>query len=385
MKILFFDPTSGPFSGAQKVTFNILKSLSINSEIIAFIRKPKTKFRLSLENACHVRTLPLESTLSKIFGQATFDSQNKFFKLIFLIKYFLIILYLNIFCLFQAIKSKPSYIYTYDPSGLVATSFLSGIFGYKVIWHLHGELRYPKFVQRILYHSCHSIIVPSNYIKENLLYSSKVKVIYNGFSFSEKKERLKKSKSTEILYMGTIVPHKGLHLLIESLHGINDLKINVNVLGEGLGANSTDYKIYIDNLISQLNSNINVNFHGWVDDIFNFLFLSDILVFPSIEEGSIFLGDKKIRIRSSEALPTVLIESLACGVPVIASNVAGVKEIVSKKNYGIIIKNSETKSLQRAIVHLIKNSKDFEFDPNEIKLKFAETEMEKKICNLFNS
>jgi glycosyltransferase involved in cell wall biosynthesis len=81
----------------------------------------------------------------------------------------------------------------------------------------------------------------------------------------------------------------------------------------------------------------NVYFAGTRKDIPDILSAADLLVLPS----------------DSEALPTVLIEAGAAGLPVIASTVGGVKEIVEDGRTGILIPPRDPAALASAIQRLL--------------------------------
>ncbi|NMR78060.1 glycosyltransferase, partial [Vibrio alginolyticus] len=117
----------------------------------------------------------------------------------------------------------------------------------------------------------------------------------------------------------------------------NEIPIKLNVVGDYLGSYSSDYREYIGNQVNNLPENIVVQFHGWVTDTSYYYNISDVFLFSSVLDGTMSLGNECIRLRSSEALPTVLIESLAYGVPAIATNAPGVSEIITDVTEGVII------------------------------------------------
>lgn len=79
----------------------------------------------------------------------------------------------------------------------------------------------------------------------------------------------------------------------------------------------------------------------------NCIFLGDIPPkrMPELMNAADFL----ILPSYSEGFGLVLIESLACGVPVIASNVGGCPEIIGQNEYGILIHPHDVKALSKAV------------------------------------
>jgi glycosyltransferase involved in cell wall biosynthesis len=74
-------------------------------------------------------------------------------------------------------------------------------------------------------------------------------------------------------------------------------------------------------------------------DIVNLLARSSIFVFPAIHDSS---GD-------SDNLPTVLIEAMASNLPVIATDIAGIPEIVQQNKNGILVQEKDAAQLANAI------------------------------------
>jgi len=70
---------------------------------------------------------------------------------------------------------------------------------------------------------------------------------------------------------------------------------------------------------------------------------TQIFVFPAIRERS---GD-------SDNLPTVIIEAMASGLPVVATRVAGIPEIVAENQNGLLVDEQSPDQLARALGRLI--------------------------------
>jgi glycosyltransferase involved in cell wall biosynthesis len=79
---------------------------------------------------------------------------------------------------------------------------------------------------------------------------------------------------------------------------------------------------------------------GFRDDVASVLAALDLLAFPSL---------------SGEGSPAVLKEAMACGVPVIASNISGVREVVRPEEEGILVPPGDPGALSGAILSLARN------------------------------
>jgi glycosyltransferase involved in cell wall biosynthesis len=85
----------------------------------------------------------------------------------------------------------------------------------------------------------------------------------------------------------------------------------------------------------------------------------DIFVFPSLWEG----------------MSLALLEAMACGLPVISTNVHGAVDLIRENKTGILVQKKDVKGLTEAIRYLICN-------PNEAKR--IGQEAQKLVCRYYN-
>ncbi len=83
----------------------------------------------------------------------------------------------------------------------------------------------------------------------------------------------------------------------------------------------------------------NIVFTGWRKDATEILYLFDILVLPSLNEG----------------MGKVLVEGMALGKPIVASSVGGIIDLVKNGENGILVPPRDSEALGNAILQLIKN------------------------------
>jgi glycosyltransferase involved in cell wall biosynthesis len=158
-------------------------------------------------------------------------------------------------------------------------------------------------------------------IEEYNIDSNKIKVIYNGVNekyreirdeiiINKVKEKYKLPKKF-ILYLGTLEPRKNIKRLIKAFNKVkkSDTKL---VIAGGKGWLYDD----IFELVKTLNLENEIIFTGYVDeeDIVPLYNAATVFVYPSLYEGF--------------GLPPL--EAMACGTPVITSNVSSLPEVVGE-------------------------------------------------------
>ncbi|MEW5821782.1 MAG: glycosyltransferase family 4 protein [Cyanobacteriota bacterium] len=140
-----------------------------------------------------------------------------------------------------------------------------------------------------------------------------------------------------VLYMGRLVQIKGLELLIKALSGIE----NTTLLIAGDGTNIENYKN-----LARVN-NVNAIFLGPIDDEdkINILNISDIVVVPSIE----------LKNSRTEGTPVVIIEAMAAGKVILASNVGGIPYIIENNKNGLLFNSTNFNEIREGLKHIFHN------------------------------
>lgn len=88
--------------------------------------------------------------------------------------------------------------------------------------------------------------------------------------------------------------------------------------------------------IEKIRPNTRIEFAGIVDDVDEYLALYDVLVLPSHVDGR----------------PLVVMEALSCGVPVVASAVGGLPDLVTNKVNGYLVPPADAKAIASRIIQL---------------------------------
>jgi glycosyltransferase involved in cell wall biosynthesis len=185
------------------------------------------------------------------------------------------------------------------------------------------------------------VITVSRSTKMNLLKlgldSNAVTIIHGGLSLKPVENIPKKERDPTIIYLGRIKRSKGLSELIVALYYVRKNIQNVKLWVAGRGDSS--YLNELMHLIDKLGLINNLEFFGYVDEKtkINLLSRAHLLVFPSVMEG----------------WGLTVIEANACGTPVIAFNVPGLRDSIINGETGLLVPYGDIKALANAIIKVL--------------------------------
>lgn len=191
------------------------------------------------------------------------------------------------------------------------------------------------------------IIAVSNATKDYVLSlgakPNKVTVIYNGVDLKrfkpmpEKRAEMRRKLgipqgSIVVLTVRRLVYKNGIDTLIESANLAVKMNFKIVFLAVGKGPDFNNVQVRI----KQLGIERNFKLTGFVkdEDLPLYYNTADLFVLPS---------------KSGEGLPLVALEAMACGLPVVATNVGGIREIMNNK-YGKLVPPNNADLLANAII-----------------------------------
>ena len=172
-------------------------------------------------------------------------------------------------------------------------------------------------------------------IKEYHLKEKNVPVILNGINlqkYSQKKD-YNLHNPIKIIHVGRFSEQKNHIGLVWAFYNLHKEIPNttLELVGDG------EKKESISSLVEQLGLKDSVHFLGLNSNVGALLFDSDIFVLPSLYEG----------------IPMTIIEAMATGLPIIATNVGGLSDMITSYENGILI--SAPEDLKNACLTLINN------------------------------
>lgn len=367
LRVAFFLP-SLEGGGAEKNTINILKELSQKDYKISLV--------LAKKKGIFLNEVP------KGIEIVDFGSNNLF--LIFLKNIFYIKKHrpdifistfprfnlLNILAnLFAGSKTRIIIIEQTTPSILHLTTR-------KITHKLIGYFFLPWLI-RMFYPKATSIITVSEAVRDDLKKiikrDIKIEIIYNPVVDEKILEKSKEivdekifiSNLPIILTAGRLVDAKDYTTIIKAFANILRVKeANLVILGEG------EEEKNIKNLISKLGIEDRVYFLGFKDNPYKYF-----------SKSSVFLSASK-----REGFSNSIVEAMFCGVPVVATDAAGPKEIIENGKNGILAKIGNSEELSEKIIYLLNNpdvAKKIAEEAKKRSLDFTIESSVKKYENVF--
>ncbi|MFH1710131.1 MAG: glycosyltransferase [bacterium] len=215
------------------------------------------------------------------------------------------------------------------------------LLGIPVISHIREDLRgLNNLVIRTKIRYCSDkIILISNWMK-TFIRSNKALVVHNSVDISDLRhldpDRIRLEfniKNKIIVFIGSLEERKGIKYLIKAFPLIKGSvpEAKLLIVGKPLPGQK-GYR----NMLKTLAKDENILFAGGRPDVYDIIAAGDILVAPSL----------------SEPFGRVIVEAMACGKPVVATNVGGIPEIIEDGKTGILVPPKDEKSLATAIIKL---------------------------------
>jgi glycosyltransferase involved in cell wall biosynthesis len=134
-------------------------------------------------------------------------------------------------------------------------------------------------------------------------------------------------------YIGTLAPHKGVHILLEAFAGLETAEAELHVYG-GAGADET-YARRLRERYGAIAQFRGPFAHDQISDVLNAI---DVLVVPSVW---------------AENSPVTIHEAQIAGVPVIASDIGGMTALVREGRAGWLVPSGDIDALRHRLISLI--------------------------------
>lgn len=252
---------------------------------------------------------------------------------------------------FIIILYRPDVIHAHGLVAAVAAVFWGKLFGIKTIVSLHSLYTFPKgglyreFVKLLLNKTDCVLSLSKKSSQEVRALGVEYKksrvftywIDLNRFKMQTSKLKIKKELGWEegfiVMFVGRLIREKGIDVLLESIR-LWDKQIKMKIIGSGPMKGD---------VLRATNEIKSLQFLGQVtqEDLPKFYSGADCLIVPSTSE---------------EGFGRVIIESLACGTPVIASKRGSINEAMDETVGKFIEVNPE--SIRRVVYYYYKNPKE---------------------------
>lgn len=168
----------------------------------------------------------------------------------------------------------------------------------------------------------------------------KIEVIPDGVNLEtfQPIQRDSNSEKIRILSIGRLIPRKGFQFLIQALPQVNEkteYQFEIEIVGDG------PYQEELIELAEKLNVKSQLHFSGSIpySDLPKKYYEADIFILPSLAEG----------------MPLVVLEAMGTGLPIIASRVQGIEELVTEDINGALFNPGDVEELTNCLIKLINN------------------------------
>lgn len=257
---------------------------------------------------------------------------------------------------------RPDIIIGYNllPEGLTAVQLSTRFHTKSVCWVIGSDIHdfakanlLNKYLTKYELQEANLVLTESDELKRSSITyvnaKSNLHTFYKGidiqnFKINYAREKLieqldLKSDRKYILFVGRLIREKGIVELTKAFVEIADFFPSVDLifLGEEIQKQEIIAILKQNRVVSR------VYFRGIITHqmVSKFMYVSDMLVLPSWAEG----------------LPNVVMEAMASGLPVIATHVGGIPEILEHRKTGLLIQPKCVEDIRNAVCTLLNNEK----------------------------
>ncbi len=191
--------------------------------------------------------------------------------------------------------------------------------------------------QRLAYRTAHRVVANSSAgadrLRQEGVPADRTLLIPNGVDLSQFPIAGPRSRRRIVATVANLRPEKGHDVLLRAAalvrHRVPDARFRI--IGDG------PMRAPLQALAASLGVDEIVQFLGHREDVAALLATSDLYAFPS----------------RTEAFPNGLIEGMAAGLPVVASGVGGILELVSDRRNGLLVPPDDAAALADALIELM--------------------------------
>ena len=195
-----------------------------------------------------------------------------------------------------------------------------------------GALDMPYLrLMRFFTRNTRAVIGPIHFIldfhtKHGFFKKARTCVIPWGRKLSSGQDNDKDFSTIDLLFVGEISKIKGVHILLDAFATLNETNLRLHIVGQGPLAKQVSERTLRDERI---------RYHGYLaqrDSLMELYSKANLLVIPSMW---------------FENLPSVAIEALSAGTPIVSSAIGGMSEVIEDGYNGFLFKPGDMDDLSR--------------------------------------
>ena len=244
-------------------------------------------------------------------------------------------------------------VHTHTPRSALVGRQVARKLGLPLVHHVHSptqrdtESRLRNMANailedRLVLPSATHLVAVSSSLKDYLLarhvHRDRITVVPNGVPVVRAEPAWQMPQREWVI--GTVAlfrPRKGMEVLLRSLRELLDQGLNVRLKAVGV-FETPAYEAGIKSLVQALGLNDKVHWTGFSRDVHREMESMHVFVLPSL---------------FGEGLPMVVIEAMSVGIPVVASRVEGIPEVIGEQGAGVVVEPDDVASLTRGIQSLV--------------------------------
>ena len=229
-------------------------------------------------------------------------------------------------------------------------------------WKLAEQMTYPALsprraaavlgagIDRRVARNCDHVVAISQFIRDRVLETSRVpperiSILTNVVDADLFRPDPRERHRSGVLFVGRIASEKGVAPLIEAMSAVARQCPETVLAIVGPASDGTERGSYLQacrDLVARRGLERNVRFEGTIPnhELPGRIRRSRVLAVPSVW---------------GEPLGIVVLEGLACGVPVVASRVGGIPELIDEGRTGILVPPADPDALGRALLSALQD------------------------------
>jgi glycosyltransferase involved in cell wall biosynthesis len=202
---------------------------------------------------------------------------------------------------------------------------------------------FTKLTAKGILKNASTVIALTEHMKDAMqaIYSRDIIVVPNGINLNEvaEKETEGGNPSKRVLFVGRLHPVKEVQYLLGAMKMVHQELPEAKLILVGDG----EEREHLENLTDSLGIRECVEFAGRVphERVKDYMNQAEVFVLSSLSEG----------------FPVTILEAMACGLPIVATRVGGIPDIIEDGTNGYLVDTMNQEQLAEALLKLLQDEK----------------------------